>query len=88
MTKWWMSVEPLPLSNDVHLVAITNVKGLWLSGHYWAINPPAQVQRKKGWQIGHLFTQGLYKVNRDKWLMLNTHKLLYRLSISKEFKLI
>ena len=46
MTKWWMSTELLPLSNDVHLMAITNIKGLRLSGHNWAINPPAQVQRK------------------------------------------
>ena len=71
MTKWWMSTEPLLLSNDVHLMAIMNVKGLWLSGHYWAINPPAQVQRK----VARL---DIYS-HKGKWLMLNTHKLLYRL---------
>ena len=34
MTKWWMNVEPLLPSNYVHLMAITNVKGLGLSGNY------------------------------------------------------
>ena len=49
-----MSIEPLLSSNDVHLMAVTNIKGLGLSGHYCAINPPAVVQRKRGQQIGHL----------------------------------
>ena len=40
-----MSMEPLPPSNDVHLMAGMNVKRLGLSGYYWAINPPAMVQR-------------------------------------------
>ena len=40
---------------------------------------------RRGQQIGNLLTQRLYKARRDKWFMINTHKLLYRLLISKEF---
>ena len=39
-----MSTKPLLQSNYAHLMAVTNVKGLRINGHYDAINPPTVVQ--------------------------------------------
>ena len=75
-----MNVELLLPSNYVHLMVVTNIKGMGLSAHYWAINPPAQVQRKErptDWKFTH--TRAIQNQERQVIHIEHTHKLLYKL---------